>query len=679
MGAERITMDLSSIYRTVLEHMNEQVYVRDLDMNLLYINPAAESLTGWPAQEAMGKKCYEVFGDAERECKKVCPVEKAISSNQCIFHHEGRLKTRGGRVLDMQVSISPLLTGAEVAGAAVVMQDITRLKKAEETHVKALAALEKEVEESRNRYSVSLDAVPDLVFEIALDGTFLYVNRFAVETLGYSRETFGRLNLADLLDEEALKEWGERYARLLETKDLGGAYRRNVRKSDGTFVPLEAHAVFLERRGRQPTILGVARLISERLEREERMEKLNRLREELLKPAGLREKLAIISEGIVSVFRADLCRIWVTKPGDLCETGCIHSQGEEGPHLCRSRHLCLHLLVSSGRYTHTDGEVHGRVPFGCYKIGKLASGEYQKFLTNEAAQEPAIHDQEWVRERGLVSFAGYRLLSAQEDVIGVLALFSRNALSPEEDALLEGLAGTASQVIQTAEVEDALRQHAELQKVLLREVNHRVKNNLSAIIGMLYMEKDHAEGQGDASYLNVLGDLVGRVEGLLTVHSLLSASGWHPLNLTELCEQVVNGSLQGVPLDKTVSVDVNRSTESISSNQAHHLTLVINELATNTVKHALAENDAVKIHMDIFREGEDVHIVFRDDGPGYPRAMMEGDLRRAGVGFDLIVGIVRETLRGRVRLDNDNGAVTTLVFKPGKDQEPMGGGTFEGK
>jgi len=54
MGAERITMDLSSIYRTVLEHMNEQVYVRDLDMNLLYINPAAESLTGWPAQEAMG-------------------------------------------------------------------------------------------------------------------------------------------------------------------------------------------------------------------------------------------------------------------------------------------------------------------------------------------------------------------------------------------------------------------------------------------------------------------------------------------------------------------------------------------------------------------------------------------------------------------------------------------------
>ena len=56
-------MKLSVIYRAILQSMNEAVYVRDLNMKILYINPAAERLTGWSMEEALGKKCYEVFGD----------------------------------------------------------------------------------------------------------------------------------------------------------------------------------------------------------------------------------------------------------------------------------------------------------------------------------------------------------------------------------------------------------------------------------------------------------------------------------------------------------------------------------------------------------------------------------------------------------------------------------------
>ena len=55
----------------------------------------------------------------------------------------------------------------------------------------------------------------------------------------------------------------------------------------------------------------------------------------------------------------------------------------DGPHVCRYRDRCLHLLASSGRYTHIDGQAHRRVPFGCYKIGRIASGEDHKFLTND--------------------------------------------------------------------------------------------------------------------------------------------------------------------------------------------------------------------------------------------------------------------------------------------------------
>ncbi len=117
-----------------------------------------------------------------------------------------------------------------------------------------------------------------------------------------------------------------------------------------------------------------------------------------------------------------------------------------------------HLIASSGRYTHIDGEMHRRVPFCCYGIGQIASGKDSKLLTNDVAHDSHIHDRDWAKELGLVSFAGYRLLSSTGEAIGVLALFSKNIISSDEDALLEGLADTTAHVIQSEMIEEALRE-----------------------------------------------------------------------------------------------------------------------------------------------------------------------------------------------------------------------------
>jgi len=184
---------------------------------------------------------------------------------------------------------------------------------------------------------------------------------------------------------------------------------------------------------------------------------LNRLRERLLSSVSLGDKLKKITDDIVDIFKADFSRVWLIKEGDLCDSGCIHAEITDGPHICRYRDLCLHLEVSSGRYTHIDGEVHRRVPYGCYKIGRIASAEDRKFITNDVANDLAIHNHEWARELGLVSFAGYRILSAEGNPIGVLALFSQHIISAEEDSLLEDLANTTAQVIQTSQANEALR------------------------------------------------------------------------------------------------------------------------------------------------------------------------------------------------------------------------------
>ena len=204
----------------------------------------------------------------------------------------------------------------------------------------------------------------------------------------------------------------------------------------------------------------------ERKQMEMYIGKLNRLKEQLLGPDNISIKLKYITDWVVKTFDADFARIWIVKKGDLCDSDCSHASVSEGPHVCHYRDQCLHLMASSGRYTHTDGS-HKRVPFGCYKIGRVAAGDDPKFLTNDVISDHRVHDHEWARSLNLAAFAGYKLLSAEGKPIGVLALFSKQTISADEDALLESLANTAAQVIQSTVFEEALLESEKQKEMIL--------------------------------------------------------------------------------------------------------------------------------------------------------------------------------------------------------------------
>ncbi len=179
---------------------------------------------------------------------------------------------------------------------------------------------------------------------------------------------------------------------------------------------------------------------------------------------------------------------------------------------------------------------------------------------------------------------------------------------------------------------------------------------------MLHMEQDRAEAEKITSYLPVLQDLIGRIRGLSTVHHLLSESGWRPLEITDLCRQVVNASLQGVPFGKQVHVEISPSQVRVTSNQAHHLTLVVNELATNAMKYALSDRNEANIYIETCLKDQTIEIIFKDDGPGYPDHILRDGFVPSTIGFELIRGITRKSLNGEVTFKNDHGAVARIIF-----------------
>jgi len=149
------------------------------------------------------------------------------------------------------------------------------------------------------------------------------------------------------------------------------------------------------------------------------------------------------------------------------------------------------------------------------------------------------------------------------------------------------LIGISTDITELKLKESKLKRYAETQEVLVREVNHRVKNNLSALISMLHKIHDNEQSKGFPP-LPIIGALEDRIRGLSNIHSLLSEGGWQPIKLSDICRQIIGELLDNLLLSRKINLNVTESDILMNSNQAHHITMVLNELATNTVKYSFA-------------------------------------------------------------------------------------------
>ena len=138
----------------------------------------------------------------------------------------------------------------------------------------------------------------------------------------------------------------------------------------------------------------------------------------LIEGGPLPTTLRRCTDAMVSRLHAALARIWITS-----------DDGE-----------MLELQASSGLHTHTNG-AHSKVAVGQYKIGRIAA-DRRPHMTNSVVGDEHIHDQDWAKREGLVSFAGYPLI-VESRLVGVMAMFSRHHLS---DNVIRAMASVANQV-----------------------------------------------------------------------------------------------------------------------------------------------------------------------------------------------------------------------------------------
>jgi PAS domain S-box-containing protein len=278
---------------------------------------------------------------------------------------------------------------------------------------------------------------------VDLEGRFKFVNECFSRLVGRPREELLRLGFADITHADDLPQNMEMFERVRNGEGNFEMEKRYVRP-DGTYVWVLNNVTFLRDAAGVPNaVMAVTLDISDRKRAEARQASVARhaaLRAEVSvafnEGGSLRVILQSCAESVVRHLDAALARIWTLDAG-----GAV-----------------LELQASSGLYTHTDGG-HARVPVGRYKIGLIAA-ERAPHLTNNVQKDERVHDKEWARREGLVSFAGYPLL-VEGRLVGVVAMFARVALDQDTIEALESIASTVAQGVERKQAEGALRESEE--------------------------------------------------------------------------------------------------------------------------------------------------------------------------------------------------------------------------
>lgn len=225
------------------------------------------------------------------------------------------------------------------------------------------------------------------------------------------------------------------------------------------------------------------------------------------------------------------------------------------------------------------------------------------------------------------------------------------------DAAQDRLKESQALAVENARLYEQTRSEAEVKAALLRELSHRVKNNLTAIASLLYLALDRPE----LSREEILSETISRMQSMAAAHSLLSESTQGRAALFTLARRVIHDAVrQLAPPDSRFELEIQGDEVQITSRQVTSLALILNELVTNALTHGYDQPQG-RFTLRVRSEAGRVVVEFHDDGKGLARV---GEaLPPEGLGLTLIRALVEKDLQGTFALEPaDPGTVARFSF-----------------
>jgi two-component sensor histidine kinase/putative methionine-R-sulfoxide reductase with GAF domain len=220
--------------------------------------------------------------------------------------------------------------------------------------------------------------------------------------------------------------------------------------------------------------------------------------------------------------------------------------------------------------------------------------------------------------------------------VGELVCDRDSPFGQEDRALLASTAHHAAVALEHG--------RAVMRGVLAQEIHHRVKNNLQTVASLLRLQ-----ARADAvDPTKALADSVNRILAIAAVHEVLTERREDDVELDELLERLRRMLVQGIGTQKRVEATLD--SVSLAGDRATALALVFSELLGNALEHG---GDSVQV--ELVRRDDEVVLAIADDGAGMGAAP-------DGTGLSIVRALVRDELRGRLRLEDGAGFRAEVTF-----------------
>ncbi|GEM_PF-3088326 len=272
-------------------------------------------------------------------------------------------------------------------------------------------------------------------------------------------------------------------------------------------------------------------------------------------------------------------------------------------------------------------------------------------------------------EPWLAGLAAVPMTYADGRPIGCLILMSSNrgAFTDDQLDLARVLASRASAAIENGQLNLQIRRDAETRAMLLRELNHRVKNNLAGIVGLLSMSSNMEMPENVRQWLDRVIERIGNIG---RAHELFSG-GITTVSMSKLVEQVIPSLAVVKPAGVVIIQEMGDSEIPLRTTQAVSLAMVIHELCYNAIVHGLGARGTLTIRAAV-ADGRSVVLDVIDNGTaGTPAgeedggvATMAPPIASTGLGLRLVKGLVGRELRGKftMRQRSEGGTIVSVEF-----------------
>lgn len=209
-----------------------------------------------------------------------------------------------------------------------------------------------------------------------------------------------------------------------------------------------------------------------------------------------------------------------------------------------------------------------------------------------------------------------------------------------EDGTFVGFVGSGVDITESKMSRIKMKKSLEEKELLMREVHHRVKNNLQVILSLLNLQASYIK---DEESLSMFKSSQDRVQSMAMLHEkLYKSNNLAEINLKDYIKDLVSTLFKTYNISSGISLHLKIKNIILDLGISISLGLIINELITNALKHAFKGREKGKIFVEIYKieEKGQLILIVKDDGVGIPE--VNGFTEKKSFGLELVNTLITQ-------------------------------------